>query len=146
MSDWHSNPLITRLNDDIDAIHPTTSATDVTQTTEVNSPNETKVKHISPQQLGQYAETSISKIPPYEYFAKQVFSNASPFSVRLGMSRQLYVTNGEVEGRFEITCAKESPQARIGKIHVYLVGIEGINQYFVHTFLLSVDIHVILIA
>ncbi|KAI8923040.1 hypothetical protein BC831DRAFT_473257 [Entophlyctis helioformis] len=90
-----------------------------------NPPSPVRRRNITPQQLGEFVHLNpLSAVPPYEHRPHEINSRVRSLSVRVVTARGLFVTGGSVEGRLEITCTKEHELCRIGKIQVYLVGIE----------------------
>eukprot|EP00842_Homolaphlyctis_polyrhiza_P005783 jgi/Hompol1/6205/HPOL_004875-RA len=95
------------------------------QTTSPTRASSPGITSLTPRELSEFViDGRFSKIPPYELAPKDVFSSASHVSVHLTLARTLFVANGAVEGRLEIVCSKESPYCKIGRIQVFLVGIE----------------------
>ncbi|KAH6560382.1 hypothetical protein BSLG_010503 [Batrachochytrium salamandrivorans] len=137
MADWHSNPLTgdrpsqhmpdakddgdsDKYDDDGD--YTTTPISPLRVSTQPTSDGRAS---LTPLQLSEYVlSSSKSKIPPYEFYPKQICSSRKSLSTKVSLSKTLFTTGEAVSGRLEVTCSKEHAHTKIGKIHVYLIGIE----------------------
>jgi hypothetical protein len=65
----------------------------------------------------------VSEIPPFDANPKNIKSRINELSVEVSLKRNIFTTNGTVQGQMSIKCPKEGT-CKLGRILVYLVGIE----------------------
>nr|KAJ3422113.1 hypothetical protein HK105_001122 [Polyrhizophydium stewartii] len=136
MAEWHSNPNHPQTRTfDIDSSaalpgpYDGDAATDPSAGTPLRAASPSNASHLAtdltPRQLSELVISNpVSKIPPFDLHPWEVRSSAKSVSVAVTAARTLYATRGAVEGQLWVQCTKESPYCKIGKIYVYLVGIE----------------------
>ncbi|EGF79484.1 hypothetical protein BATDEDRAFT_25854 [Batrachochytrium dendrobatidis JAM81] len=130
MSDWHSNPLpgarqsrtYADTSDSIDEDCDTTTSSPHRISSQLQQDGKAS---LTPRQLSEFVISNpVSKIPPFEYYPRQVRSSLKHISTNVSLSKTLFTTGEAVTGKIEVSCTKENEHTKIGKIHVYLIGIE----------------------
>ncbi|KAJ2999136.1 hypothetical protein HDV02_003425 [Globomyces sp. JEL0801] len=64
-----------------------------------------------------------SILPPFDVAPKHIVSRTNNLSIELQLFRNLYVTNGVVEGQLRLHCHREG-LTKLGRVSVYLIGLE----------------------
>jgi hypothetical protein len=76
----------------------------------------------TPSILSSYVQSQTpSKLPPFEHVGQHIMSKNACMKLELSMQRTIFLADGNVEGELELS----SKDCKIGKIQVYLTGIEG---------------------
>ncbi|KAI8910184.1 hypothetical protein EDD86DRAFT_190209 [Gorgonomyces haynaldii] len=105
---WNKNPLEHDIDDSI---------YDIESRSQLN---------VNPAVLSAYVRSQTpSKIPPYEFKGSEIKSKISSLELEIVMERTLFVTSGKAQGSFQLTIPKDGG-CKIGKISVYLIGMEEI--------------------
>ena len=114
MSDWHSNPLpgarqsrtYADTSDSIDEDCDTTTSSPHRISSQLQQDGKAS---LTPRQLSEFVISNpVSKIPPFEYYPRQVRSSLKHISTNVSLSKTLFTTGEAVTGKIEVSCTKEN--------------------------------------